>query len=265
LIGWLAEVLPLPYAPPPPRPATWSLLSHHHPLQQSRIPSDANPECHEVLLYAIARCQSKYEFTLYGICIMSNHVHYLIEPVNPEDLPKIMDCLNWYTAMCFNRMLNRTGHCWEKRYHSTGFPKNDFRRALNTLRYIHANPKAAGMQTGFFYDFSNYGCYERLSNDGISQWHPAFLSLAASLEECAADYRCFCQNYRPKPKPEKHYFWGTKLLPKLKKGKQKKSPGQTRLPWAAWDGTNPEIRRVADQFIFANAYNPQAAAARNAG
>ncbi|MGK7900986.1 MAG: hypothetical protein AB4352_06160 [Hormoscilla sp.] len=39
------------------------------------------------------------------------------------------------------------------------------RDSLNTLRYIHANPKTAGMQQGFFYDFSNYGSYERFIND----------------------------------------------------------------------------------------------------
>ncbi|BBD55899.1 hypothetical protein NIES204_32180 [Planktothrix agardhii NIES-204] len=66
---------------------------------------------------------------------MSNHVHYLIEPAQPEDLPKIMHFLNWYTAMCFNRMLRRTGHFWEKRYFSDGFPASDKDRALNTLRY----------------------------------------------------------------------------------------------------------------------------------
>jgi putative transposase len=107
---------------------------------------------------------------------MSNHIHYLLEPAQPEDLPKIMHWLNWYTAMCFNRMLKRTGYFWEKRYHSTGFANTDKRRALNTLRYIHANPKATGMQQGFFYDFSNYGIHDRLSDDGITQWHPAFFN-----------------------------------------------------------------------------------------
>ncbi len=72
---------------------------------------------------------------------------------------------------CFNRMLNRCGHFWEKRYHSTGFENTDYRRALNTLRYIHANPRTAKMQVGFFYDFSNYGTHERLDDDGITEWH----------------------------------------------------------------------------------------------
>jgi putative transposase len=96
-------------------------------------------ECREVLLYAIAQCQTKHNFKLYALCIMSNHVHYLLEPKQPDDLPLIMHWLNWYTAMCFNRMLSRTGHFWEKRYHSTGFPIGNKRQALNTLRYIHIN------------------------------------------------------------------------------------------------------------------------------
>jgi putative transposase len=102
---------------------------------------------------------------------------------------------------------------------------------LNTLRYIHANPKAAGMQQGFFYDYSNYGTYNRLTNDGITQWHPAFLALGATLELCAAAYRQFCKRYKPQPKPEKRSYWGSKLLANFRsKGKPKKtSPGQKSL------------------------------------
>ncbi len=66
---------------------------------------------------------------------------------------------NWYTAMIFNRMQKRTGHFWEKFYHAGGFAASDTQRALNTLRYIHGNPKAAKMRQGFFYEFSNYGTY----------------------------------------------------------------------------------------------------------
>ncbi|MGF1523494.1 MAG: transposase [Leptolyngbyaceae cyanobacterium] len=83
-------------------------------------------ECKEILLMAIKQCQDKFGFKLYALCIMSNHVHYLLEPQQPEDLPKIMHWLKWFTAMCFNKLLNRTGHFGEKRYHSTGFPITDF-------------------------------------------------------------------------------------------------------------------------------------------
>ncbi|HIK43018.1 transposase [Thermoleptolyngbya sp. M55_K2018_002] len=217
------------------------------------------PEYREVLLYAIQKCQDKYAFKLYALCIMSNHVHYLLEPQQPEDLPKIMHWLNWYSAMCLNRMLNRTGHFWEKRYHSTGFPLSDKQRALNTLRYIHANPKAAGMQQGFFYDYSNYGSYDRLTDDGLTQWHPAFLALGKTLELCAAIYRQFCKKYKPKPKPEKRNPWGSKLLAQIKarsRLKKKSSPGQKSL-WDDWETPAAEIRQVAKKFVLANCYDPE--------
>ncbi|MEM9450746.1 MAG: transposase [Cyanobacteria bacterium P01_E01_bin.6] len=215
-------------------------------------------ECREILLFAIKKCQNKFSFNLYALCIMSNHVHYLLEPIEPEDLPNIMHWLNWYTAMCFNRMMNRTGHFWEKRYHSTGFPNTDKRRALNTLRYIHANPKAASMQQGWFYDFSNYGTYDRLTNDGITQWHPAFLGLGKTLDICAAAYRKFCKKYRPQPKPEKKNHWGSKLLAglKIKKKAKKVSPGQLAL-WEQWEAQMDEAHAVTETFLRANSYDPE--------
>jgi putative transposase len=191
----------------------------------------------------------------------ATHRLYLLEPVVPEDLPKIMHLLNWYTAMSFNRMLNRVGHFWEKRYHSSGFEKSEYKRALNTLRYIHANPKAGGMQQGFFYDFSNYGIHDRLTDDGLTEWHPAFLSLGQTLEECATKYRGFCKKYKPQPKPEKSYHWGSKLLPKVMKGKKNKtSPGQMRLPWDEWEPLTTEVQAVAEKFVMANCYDPKVAA-----
>ncbi len=219
-------------------------------------------ECREVFLYALRKAIDKFKFKLYALCIMSNHIHYLLEPAKPDDLPRIMHWINWYTAMCFNRMLNRCGHFWEKRYHSSGFEKSDYRRALNTLRYIHANPKAAGVQRGFFYDFSNYGIHDRLSNDGITEWHPAFLSLGRSLDECASKYRNFCRKYKPKPKPESANHWGSKLLPKVlkKKDLKKRSPGQLKLPWDEWEANNTEIREIAEKFVVANCYDPKIAA-----
>lgn len=161
--------------------------------------------------------------------------------------------------MCFNRMLRRTGHFWEKRYFCDGFPPSDRERALNTLRYIHGNPKAAKMRSTFFYDFSNYGSYERLTDDGLTQWHPAFLKLGDSLEECARKYKGFCQKYKPKEKnTATRCHWGSKLLagvhllePKSSTTNPKKS--KSRLaPLAYQVSETPELTRVVRQFLEAN-------------
>jgi putative transposase len=68
------------------------------------------------------------------------------------------------------------------------------------------------------------------------------------LEECAARYRGFCKKYKPKPKSEKKYHWGSRLLPKLVKGKKNKNkvpPGQMKLPWGEWEVPDSKVREVA--------------------
>ena len=107
------------------------------------------------------------------------------------------------------------------------------------MRYIHANPKAAGVRKGFFDPYSNYGHYGRLECDGITEWHPSFLQLASSLKECSKRYERFCQKYRHHAKEAPKRHWGSRMLRRLLEGrgrhrsKRKRiSPGQQRLPFA---------------------------------
>jgi REP element-mobilizing transposase RayT len=95
---------------------------------------------------------------------MSNHVHYLIRPAQPADMPRLMHWLNGYSAMLLNRLLRRRGHFWERRYHAAAVPDRDFG---------HANPRTAGMLQGYAYAYSNYRSSSRPADDGLSAWHPA--------------------------------------------------------------------------------------------
>jgi putative transposase len=129
-------------------------------------------------------------------------------------------------------MLNRTGHFWEQRYHSTTFATTDTSRALNSLRYIHANPKAARISSGFAYRYSNYATYEKLTDDQLTEWHPAFLRLGQSLDECAARYRAFCRGHRIEAKPGgRRSFWARRWLPDVRatQAKSRSVPGQMGL------------------------------------
>ncbi len=112
---------------------------------------------------------------------MANHLHLLLQPPQGRDLPRIMQWIGWYSAMALNRLTRRCGHFWEARYFSTPIDPGDTRRVLPTLRTIHANQKAAGVRKGFQDPYRNYGHYERLVGDGLSEWHPSFLQLAPTL------------------------------------------------------------------------------------
>ena len=170
-------------------------------------------QCRDVLLGAVFRAKARYHFDVYGVCVMSNHVHYLLAPKVASELPKIMQAINWYSAMCMNRILKRKGHFWEARYGSSSFPVSDHRRVLNTLRYIHANPKDARMRRGFIYQWSNYRAFSDLAEDGLTTWPAAYLAMAPTLSGCARGYRNFCRKYVKQPKPTRDPGWGSKILP----------------------------------------------------
>ena len=165
------------------------------------------------VLHALARAAEKFGARIYAVAVMSNHVHYLIEPRRPDELPRVMHWLNWYTAMGLNRLLGRRGHFWEARYHASWVSNRDQRHVLNVLRYIHGNPFAAGIAPGFRHEFTNYGSYASGTADGITTWHPQFLRLGRSMEECAVRYRRFCRRYRPADKSERGSIgWGGRTL-----------------------------------------------------
>ncbi len=50
-------------------------------------------------------------------------------------------------------MLRRTEHFWEQRYYSRGFGTTDLMQGLAILRYIHNNPRAAGMHKNLCYGY----------------------------------------------------------------------------------------------------------------
>ena len=190
----------------------------------------------DVLLVVLAKAQAKVPHKLYGVCLMANHLHLLIRPDDASQLPRLMHWVGWYSAMALNRLAGRCGHFWEARYYATAIAPKDHRRVLNTLRYIHANPLAAGVRKGFYDPYSNYGHYGRLESDGISEWHPSFLTLAPTLKGCSKRYERFCQQYRHHSKGGPKCHWGSRMLKRLVEtsGSKKKriSPGQQQLPFA---------------------------------
>ncbi|KZR64757.1 MULTISPECIES: transposase [Prochlorococcus] len=187
----------------------------------------------DVLLAVLKKAQQKFAVKVYGLCLMANHLHLLLRPDDASELPRVMNWFAWYSAMALNRLSGRYGHFWEARYFSTPIHPKDQRRMLNTLRTIHANPKAAEASKGFYDPYSNYGHYSRLQSDGISEWSPTFLKLSTTLDGCAKRYR-----HKGKGAPKCH--WASRMLKRLvssartRSKKKRVSPGQQRLP-CDWD------------------------------
>jgi putative transposase len=113
----------------------------------------------EIFLSYVSKAKEKSDYTIYGYCLMGNHVHLLMkegsEPIG-ESIKRItVGYVQWH-----NDKYSRTGHLFQNRYRSEVV--EDDRAFLTVLRYIHQNPLKAGLvQDISNYKWSSYRHYER--------------------------------------------------------------------------------------------------------
>ena len=136
-------------------------------------------EARAIVLHAIRRALRRFDARLYGLAIMNNHVHYLVQTSEPADLSRLMHWLNWNVAMRMNRLLNRTGHFWEARYHAVPVSNRDQRHVLNVLRYIHGNRDGGQGAQGVSRSLHELRCLRRWSRRRVDELAPAVSSPGA--------------------------------------------------------------------------------------
>jgi putative transposase len=98
---------------------------------------------YERFLHLLASAKSRYPVRVYGVCLMPNHFHALIQPTCEGALSAY---LQWVLGRyaCDLRSLTGTtglGHVFQRRFWSD--PILDERHFLSVLRYIEANPVRA--------------------------------------------------------------------------------------------------------------------------
>jgi len=79
---------------------------------------------------------------IYAYCLMTNHVHLLIQEKD-DKLPHIIRDIASRYAMYYNNRYEHYGHLFQDRYKSE--PVNDAAYFLTLIRYIHQNPVAGGL------------------------------------------------------------------------------------------------------------------------
>jgi putative transposase len=111
------------------------------------------------------------------------------------------------------------------------------------------------MVKGFAYGYSHDGTYGQLADDGLTQWHPAFLQLGDTLEACAARYRAFCQRDVTSKKPGgRRRHWGLQWRPEVS-GRRGMDPASAQL--RLWDtrcqvGPGDRPRRRSSTWLIAS-------------
>ena len=80
--------------------------------------------------------------TFYAYCLMSNHVHLLIQE-REECISEIVKRIGVTYAHYFNKKYERNGHLFQDRFRSE--PVDNIEYFVILLRYIHQNPLKAGI------------------------------------------------------------------------------------------------------------------------
>ena len=93
-------------------------------------------------LKAIADLKERKPFDLYGYCLMSNHIHFLIRP-RKVPISRIVQSLLVSHTQRYHRFHRSGGHVWQGRFKSPVI--QDDEHLLAVLRYIEANPLRAGI------------------------------------------------------------------------------------------------------------------------
>ena len=98
---------------------------------------------YEEFLLRLKKYKKKFEFLLYGFCLMTNHLHMIGEPKEPQNLAKFMHgLLRSYTAY-FNKKHKKVGHLWQGRFKSKVIVKDNY--LIDCIHYIELNPVRANI------------------------------------------------------------------------------------------------------------------------
>ena len=136
----------------------------HKGVRRSAIFEDETD--YQVMLQMIKDCLEKYQCILHAYCLMTNHIHLLLETDRIE-VDKFMKRMSERYAMYFNHKYSYRGHVFEGRYKSCLVRDDAY--FLQTSRYIHLNPVKAGIITRpEEYFASSYCMMIGIKDDGIT-------------------------------------------------------------------------------------------------
>lgn len=117
----------------------------HHVVQRghNRQRIFSLPQDYRYYLCSLKRWKNEFDVRLYGYCLMSNHVHLILEPDDDSGLGTLMKRVAARQTRYVNRQEKRSGTLWEGRYKSSPIDTDNY--LLACCRYVELNPVRAGM------------------------------------------------------------------------------------------------------------------------
>lgn len=124
----------------------------------------------------------------YGYCLMTNHVHLIIDPGDdPANIGNLMKRLAGRQTRYVNTLERRSGSLWEGRFKSSPIETDAY--LLACCRYVELNPVRAGMvERAEDYIWSSYRQKAGLAEANWIDPDPAYLGMGIDKEARALRY-----------------------------------------------------------------------------
>jgi putative transposase len=115
----------------------------HHVVQRgnNREKVFLDKEDFRKYLSYLEKYSAEKKVVILAYCLMSNHVHLLVRPLEENALSKMMQGVTLCYTQYFNKKNKRTGRLWECRYHSTVIEEEAYLWGVS--KYIESNPVRA--------------------------------------------------------------------------------------------------------------------------
>ncbi len=102
-----------------------------------------DPEDYAAYLELLAKYKTQHGFKLFAYCLLSAHIHLLVESTPETTLSDIMHNITSAYTKFYNRKYKRQGHLFRGRYRATVIEKEPY--LLRLTRYVHKNPVKLGL------------------------------------------------------------------------------------------------------------------------
>lgn len=82
----------------------------------------------------------KYSLKIWAYCLMSNHVHFVVVPLEQDSMARTFSTLHMRYSQYMNKKHKAAGHLWQGRFYSCVL---DERHLYACMRYVENNPVRA--------------------------------------------------------------------------------------------------------------------------
>lgn len=141
-----------------------------------------------VFIDCLRQAKEKTKSKIYAYCLMTNHVHLLVEPSTEDGLGNMVQSLGRRYVQYINQIYKRTGTLWEGRFKSSLVSKDEYLLACG--RYIELNPVRAKIaQNPGDYPWSSFRFRAEGKNDTLLDEDPVYLGLGKTEKERQLNYK----------------------------------------------------------------------------